>query len=127
MIVIVFLFALRRGRRRHAFRQRRAKTFGHAAEQRGEFELAHEARESFGVGLVHGGLGERHVERHMRVENDEGLGEPRLVGEIDEILAPLVLLDLGGAGEQRLEIAELVDEKRRRLHPDAGNAGDVVG
>ena len=42
-------------------------------------------------------------------------------------LAPLVLLDLRGAGEQRLEIAELVDEEGRGLNPDARHARNVVG
>ena len=59
-----------------------------------------------GVGLAHGGLGERHVERHMRIEDHQRLRQPRLVGESDEALAPLVLLDLRGAGEQRFEIAD---------------------
>ncbi len=78
-------------------------------------------------GCAHGGLGERHLERHMRVENDQRLRQPRLVGEADETLAPLVLLDLGGACEQRFEVAELVDEERRGLHPDARHARNVVG
>ena len=44
-----------------------------------------------------------------------------------ERLAPLRLLDLVGAGEQRLEVAVLVDELRRGLDADAGHAGHVVG
>ena len=127
MIVIVFLLALRRCRRRHAFRQRRAEPFGHAAKQRGEFELAHKAGQGVGVGLAHRGLGKRHLERHVRIEDDEGLGQSRLVGELNQVLAPLVLLDLRGAREQRFEIAELVDEERRGLDPDAGDARHVIG
>jgi hypothetical protein len=126
MIVIVLLLALRRSRGRHALGQRCAKSFSHAAEQRGEFELAHEAGQGVSLGLAHGGLGERHVEWHMRVEDDERLGQPRLVGERDQILAPLVLLDLRGAREQRFEIAELVDEQRRGLHSDPWHARHVV-
>ena len=54
------------------------------------------------------------------------LRQPRLVGEADEILAPLVLLDLGGACEERFQVAEFVDEEGRGLHPDARHAGNVV-
>ena len=95
MIVIVLLLPLRRGRWRHALRQLGAKPLGDPANQRGEFELAQEADQRLGVGCAHGGLGKLDVERHVRVENDQGLGQPRLVGESDQALTPLVLLDLG--------------------------------
>ena len=41
-------------------------------------------------------------------------------------LAPLRLLDLAGAGQQRVEVAVLADQLRRGLDADAGRAGDVV-
>ena len=127
-VVVIVLFApLRRGRGGHALGELRAETLRHAAEQRGEFELAHEGGERFGLGRAHRSLGQFHVERHLRVENDQHLGQPRLVGEGYETLAPLVLLDLGRAGEQRFEIAELVDEEGRGLNPDARHARNVVG
>ena len=47
--------------------------------------------------------------------------------KVIETLSPLRLGDLGGAGEQRVEIAIFVDEQRRGLHPDAGHAGHIVG
>ena len=72
-------------------------------------------------------LGERHVQRHVRIEDHQRPRQPRLVGESNQTLAPLRLGDLGGAGEQRVEIAIFVDEQRRGLHPDAGHAGHVVG
>ena len=39
------------------------------------------------------------------VEQHQPSGNPRLFGEIDQGLAPLVLLDLAGAGQERVEIA----------------------
>ena len=42
------------------------------------------------------------------------------------VCAALLLLDLAGAGQQRLEVAILADELRGGLHADAGHAGHVV-
>ena len=42
------------------------------------------------------------------------------------VLAPFLLLDLAGAGKQRVEIAELFQQLRRRLRSDAGHARHVV-
>ena len=42
-------------------------------------------------------------------------------------LAPLRLLDLARAGEQRVEIAEFADELGRGLDADARRSRDVVG
>ena len=42
------------------------------------------------------------------------------------VLAPLLLLDLAGACKQRVEIAEFLQQLRRRFRPDAGNARHVV-
>ncbi len=63
----------------------------------------------------------------MGIEDHQRARQPRLVGESNETLSPLRLGDLGGAGEQRVEIAIFVDEERRGLDPDARHARDVVG
>ena len=83
--------------------------------------------QSLGIGLPDGGLGELHVERHMGVEDDQRLRQPRLVGEMNEVLAPLLLLDLRRPREQGFEIAELVDQERGGLNSDARHARHVVG
>ena len=85
------------------------------------------AIEALVVGLVHRQVGERHVERHVIVERDEPFGQPRQLGIVDERLAALFLLDLGGAREQRFQVAVFADELRRGLHPDARHARHVVG
>ena len=46
---------------------------------------------------------------------------------IGQRFAPLRLLDLARAGEQRLEVAIFENELRRGLEPDAGRAGHIVG
>ena len=110
-----------------AFRQLGAQAFGHAPEQRGEFELAHEARQRLGVRLAHQRLGERHLDRHVGIEDHQRPRQPRLIGESDQAFAPLRLGDLRGAGKQRVEVAIFVDQQRRGLDPDAGHAWNVVG
>ena len=70
---------------------------------------------------------ERNVERHVAVERDQRPRQPRLVGEGDQALAPLRLLDLGRAREQRVEVAIFADQQRRGLDPDARHARHVVG
>src|SRR4029077_20424125 len=63
----------------------------------------------------------------MVVEQPQPLRYARGLGMLDQRLTALLLLDFGGACEQRFEIAEFVDQQRRSLDADAGNAGDVVG
>ena len=46
---------------------------------------------------------------------------------LDQVLAPLGLLDLFGTFEQAIEVAIVVDELRCRLDPDAGHARHIVG
>ena len=104
-----------------------AGEFGDAADQRCKFHRLEEGDEAFGVRIMHREIGERHVERHFGVECDERLRQPRLVGILDQRLAPFLLLDLRGAREQRFEVAILADELSRGLDADAGNAGNIVG
>jgi len=79
------------------------------------------------VGLVHLEIANRHFQRHILVQCDELLRQPRLVGILDQRLAAFLLLDLGGAGKQRLQVAVFLDELRRRLDADAGHARYIVG
>ena len=65
-------------------------------------------------------------ERHVALQGDEVARDADLVGVAEQRLAALRLLDLAGAGEQRVEVAVLGDELRGGLDADAGGAGDVV-
>ena len=98
----------------------------HAPRERGELHRLEEGDQVLVVGLMHGEIGERHVERHLVVERDQLLREPRHLGVVDQGLAAFLLLDLAGAREQRLEVAVFADELRRGLHPDARHARHVV-
>ena len=60
------------------------------------------------------------------IERDELLGQPRLVGIVDDRLAALILLDLASALEQGFEIAVFVYQQRRGLLADAWHAGHCL-
>ena len=66
------------------------------------------------------------VHRHLVIERHQPLGQPRLFGKLDEILAPLLLLDFRSARQQRFEIAIFGDELGAGLDADAGNARHIV-
>ena len=51
----------------------------------------------------------------------------RLLGVLEQVLAALGLLDRGGVGEQAVQVAELLQQLRRGLDPDARHARHVVG
>ena len=76
---------------------------------------------------MHGELRERRFERHVEIERDELLRDARLLGEVDQRLAALLLLDLAGARQQRFEIPVFGDQLCGGLDPDAGHARHIVG
>ena len=67
------------------------------------------------------------LERHVVLQRHELARDARLLGELDQLLAALGLLDLAGARQQRIEIAVFVDQLGRRLDADARHARHVVG
>ena len=104
-----------------------AGLFGDAAHQRVELHRLAEADGGGPVDRLQREVVDRHVERHLAAELHQLARDARLLGELQQVLAPLRLLDLAGAGEQRFEVAELVEELRRSLRPDARDARHVVG
>ena len=68
-----------------------------APRQRGELHRLEERDEPLVVRLVHREVVDRHVERDVLIERDEPPRDPRLLGVVDQRLAPLLLLDLAGA------------------------------
>ncbi len=69
---------------------------------------------------------DRQVDRHVVLQGHQLQRDPRLVREFQQVLAALVLFDLAGARQQGFEITVLVDQQRRRLHPDARHPRHVV-
>ena len=67
------------------------------------------------------------VDRHVAHHRRELLGQPRGVGVLRQVLLALGAGDLVDAGQHRLEVAEALQQVRRRLVADPGDAGDVVG
>ena len=76
------------------------RIFGDAAGQGGKFHRLQEGDQLARVGLVHREIVERHVELDLVVEQHQLPRNPRLLGVLDQRLAPLRLLDLAGAEQQ---------------------------
>ena len=60
----------------------------------------------------------------MIVEQDQPMRQARLIGELDQRLAPLLLLDLGSPRQQRLEVAIFADQLRRGRKTATIRVGD---
>ena len=80
------------------------------------------------AGVVAVGLERVPVERHREVfaEGDQGAASAGGVGVGAQVLLLLGARDLADVGEQVVEGAELLQQFRRRLDPDAGDARHVV-
>ena len=100
---------------------------GDAAGEGGELHRLQEGDQLARIGLVHREVVERHVELDLVVEQHQLPRDPRLLGILDQRLAPLRLLDLAGAEQQLFQVAIFDDQLRRGLDADAGHAGHVVG
>ena len=80
-----------------------------------------------GSGSTHAELLDRHADvGTSSLRRTSSRESARLVGELDQLLAALGLLDLAGARQQRVEVAVLVDQLGRRLDADARHARHVV-
>ena len=76
---------------------------------------------------MHRELVERGVELDLVVEQHKLPRDPRLLGILDQRLAPLRLFYFAGTKQQCLQVAVFDDQLRGGLDADAGHAGDVVG
>ena len=103
------------------------RIFGDAAGEGGELHRLEEGDQLARIGLVHREVVERHFEVDLVVEQHQLPRNPRLLGVLDQRLAPLRLLDLAGAEQQLFEVAIFDDQLRRGLDADAGHARHVVG
>lgn len=104
----------------------RPRRLGDAAGERAEVHRLEEGDEPRSVDLGDGEILDRRRHRHGAFEGDEAQRQARRLGVIDQRLATLGLLDLVGAGEQRLDVAVFVYQLRRGLDADARHARHVV-
>ena len=70
---------------------------------------------------------ERHLQFDLVIQQHQLTRDPRLLGILDQRLAPLRLLDLAGAQQKRFQIAIFDDQLRRGLDADPGHTRHVVG
>ena len=71
-------------------------------------------------------LGQVEVHRHVAADRRQLLGDARVLGVVGQVLLALGAGDLVDRGEHRLEVAEALQQVRRRLVADARDARDVV-
>ena len=79
------------------------------------------------VGLALGEGAVLNLHRHVILEGHELQRQARLIGKFQEVLAPLGLLNLTGAGQQGFQVPIFIDQLRRGLDADPRNARDIVG
>ena len=105
------------------------EAFGGAFGQRGELERLEIADQRPAVGRCEAERVERGQQVDVALQRNEVArqADQRHALGIGQRFALLRLLDLAGAGEQRLEVAVFGDQLGRRLHADAAGAGHVVG
>ena len=99
---------------------------GDAAGKRAELHLPEEFQQGARLGVAHFQVVQCLGHRHPVIQRHQLLRQPDLVGEFDQGLAALGLLDLFGPGQKRVQVAVFIDQQGRRLHPDPRRAGDVV-
>ena len=114
-----------RCRRRRGLRRPAGLSPG-LGEQAAEPELREEGGQPVVVGLVEAARLPGDLHRHRRVEADELAARPGGVGVRHEVLSPLRLRHLAGAGEKLVKRAEPLQQLRRRLRPDSRHARHVV-
>ena len=103
-----------------------ARSRRHALRQRVELHRAQEGDEAFGIGRMDAEVFNADLHRHLVVERDELFRYARLFGKVDEIFAALGLLDFAGARKKGFEVTIFLDQLRRCLDADAGDAGHIV-
>lgn len=113
--------------RRGRFRRRRRGCLSGGLDEALEAERLEEGRQGFGVGAMEFRGFPRDLDRDVRIEADKLAGGAGGVGVEAEVFLLLRPLHFGGAGEDRIEIAELLEQLGGRLRPDGRDAGDVVG
>ena len=103
-----------------------AGRLGDAARQRRELHRLQEGDELRPVGLLQHEVVQPLGQRHVVLQPDQLARDARLVGIVDDRLPAFLLLDLAGAGKQRVEVAELFEQLRGGLLADARHARNVV-
>ncbi len=91
-----------------------------------ELEFGAEPRQRLTVGRLHGGRGQIEFDRHIELDGHQLPGEACLVGLGLERLAGPLLLDVGDVAEDRLEVAELLQQQHRPFCTDPLDPGHVV-
>ena len=95
-------------------------------QQRTEAVLGEERRQRGLRWFAQRQVGERHSQRQVVLQPDEFTRQPRHIRAGGEVFAQLGLFHLVEARQHRFDRAELLDQLRCALWPDAAHAGDGI-
>ena len=109
------------------FRRARRGRLSGGLDEALESEPLEERCQGFGIGAMEPCGLPGDVDRDVRIQAHQLPGGAGGVGVETEVFLLLRPLHLGGAGEDRIEIAELLEELGGRLRPDRGDSRNVVG
>ena len=98
-----------------------------ALDHLAQLELGGDLAQPRDVSLAVHQLSEVELDLDVVARHRQLLRDPRVVGELGQVLLPLGTGDLVDVVEHALDRAELLEQLRGRLLADPGDAGDVVG
>ena len=98
----------------------------HPPGQAAELHQLQEVGQHLRIRVFYGQLAERRGQRRVAIQLHQLARQADLVGEVDQRLAPLVLFDLRGPGQHRVQIAVFIDQRRGGLDADPRRARHIV-
>ena len=104
----------------------RAERLLEAPQRLAQLEAPEHVAQPRAVGVGRDELRELELERDVALGGRELLGEPRVLGVVDQVLLALGAADLVDVVEHLLQRAEPLQQLGRGLVADPGDAGDVV-
>ena len=99
---------------------------GHPFGQGAEFHLIEEAHHRLGLGVLQLKAVQGDIQGHIAIQLHQTARDSDLLGIVEQSLAPLGLLDLARAGQERIQIAIFLDQQGGGFQPDPRRAGHVV-
>ena len=102
------------------------QTLGHPFGQGAELHLIEETHHRLGLGVLQLKAVQGDIQGHVTIELHQTARDADLFGIVEQGFAPLGLLDLARAGQERIQIAVFLDQQGGGFQPDPRRARHVV-